>query len=247
MRTIAFMLVALLILSWAPPCVLATTLLDVDANEVSGTPSFVGIKQTEHEQEASSTEKPPKGEKLTGWRKFLDKYVINGPILGSAVGSTAAIFALTALCATPPGFVATMTASVIGGLVGHFAGAYVDDRVGDSYNYSAFDRPPVTKGGVWLEGVGPREQAMYQVDAWGITGATVAQTTQAVLTQAALHLGTSWIPVLGPLARSIGGQMLFGAAGYALGTASDAIDGNVDLGDIGRRWDEEAAARAQNP
>ncbi len=250
MRTIIFILLLTLTFHGLAPSIMATTLLEVEANEVASGPSFANLEEREISTEPSdlhadesNEQSPPSKEKLTGWRRFLDKYAINGQILGSAIGSTAAIFALTVLCATPPGFVATMTASVLGGLVGNYAGSYIDDRVGDSYNYSAFDRPPLTKGGLWLEDVGPREQAMYQLDAWGLTGPTVAQTTQALLTQAALYLSTSWIPVLGPFARSIGGQLLFGATGYALGTASDAIDGNVDLGAIGRRWDERAAQK----
>lgn len=177
------------------------------------------------------------GERSSSVWRFIDKNILNGYVLGSSIGSAVAIAGVCALAVSPPGLLLTMTASTIGGLVGGLAGSYVDDRVGEAYNYSDFRRPPVTKGGLVLEDAGFWEQTMYQIDAWGITGPTVAQVTQAALTRGALHLAGSALPGIGPFVTSIAGQAVIGAIGYGAGCASDVVDGHVSLADYGRRLD----------
>ena len=179
-------------------------------------------------QYSSSKEEKEDEGKVSSSERFIDQWILNGGALGSAIGSIIGCFIFQPLI---PGPVGLVFGTVVGGLIGSLIGNYIDDRIGVAINYSSFDRPPVTKGGMWLEDVGPKEQLMYQIDAWVINGGSIGANLS--------HIGLSL------LARSVPGvgawlsPIVIGVADYVMAVIGDNIDGTVDLGSIGKKWDEE--------
>jgi len=163
-------------------------------------------------------------------QRFIDKWILNGAALGSAIGSVVGVFVFQTLFPGPIGLVA---GTVIGGTIGSLIGSYIDDRHGDAINYTSFDRPPVTKGGMWLKGVGPWEQFMYQVDSWVLNGGSLAST--------ATHIGLSTLARCVPGVGAWLSPVMIGVADYAAAVVADNVDGTIDLASTGRKWDEAAA------
>lgn len=162
-------------------------------------------------------------------QKFIDKWILNGAALGSAIGSLVGVFVFQTFI---PGPVGLILGTLVGGTIGSLIGSYIDDRKGEAINYSSFERPPVTKGGMWLKDVGPWEQFMYQIDAWVINGGGLAANIS--------HIGLSL------LARAVPGigawlsPVMIAVSDYVAAVIGDNIDGTVDLGNIGRKWDGAA-------
>jgi hypothetical protein len=157
---------------------------------------------------------------------FVDKWLINGNAIGNSIGSVVGQSLMALAFGGPVGLlVGTMMGSIIGGYIGNA----IDDRSGIAVNYTAFNRPPVTQGGLWLEGVGPWEQFMYQFDAYVLNGGNIA----GIGVNLAMNTMAKCIPGLGSLANPI----LLVIVGYLAGCVADNVDGMIDLGLVGRRID----------
>lgn len=159
-------------------------------------------------------------------QKFIDKWIVNGGALGSAIGSIIGCFVFQTFF---PGPVGLILGTLVGGTIGSLIGTYIDDRNGEAINYTSFKRPPVTKGGIWLKGVGPWEQFMYQVDAFALNGGSIG----ANLSHITLSLLAKSVPGIGAWLSPI----VIGLSDYVCGVIGDNIDGEIDLGDIGKKWD----------
>ena len=163
---------------------------------------------------------------------FVDKWLINGNAIGNSIGAVVGQSLVGLAFGGPVGL---FLGSILGSTVGGYLGNMVDDRNGIAVNYTAFNRPPVTQGGIWLENVGPWEQFMYQFDAFVLNGGNIA----GIGTNLLMNTMARTIPGLGSLANPI----LLTIVGYLAGCVADNIDGLIDLGLIGRRID---VARGQS-
>lgn len=159
---------------------------------------------------------------------FLDKWILNGGSIGSAVGATLGQYLGTVLAPGPVGWV---VGSLIGGLLGGVIGTLIDNQIHNSYNYTAFDRPPLEQGGFVLEGVGPWEQGLYQVDQWVISGGAIG----SLVGHFGVNLFGSLIP--GGLGRFLSTYLGIFLADAFFGTIGDNLDGFIDLGLLGREID----------
>ena len=162
----------------------------------------------------------------TSSQKFIDKWILNGGALGSAIGSIIGCFVFQTFF---PGPVGLVLGTLVGGTIGSLIGTYIDDRKGEAINYTSFKRPPVTKGGIWLKGVGPWEQFMYQVDAFVLNGGSIGANIS--------HIGLSLLAKSVPGVGAWLSPIVIGVADYVAAVIGDNIDGKVDLGDIGKKWD----------
>ncbi len=162
-------------------------------------------------------------------KDFIDKFVINGNAIGGAAGATIGQWLGTVMLPGPVGWV---VGSMAGGLVGGILGNVIDNQVHLGYNYAAFNRPPMESGGLILEGVGPWEQAFYQVDQWVVNGGGIA----SLVAHFGVNLVGGFIPgPLGKFLQSYIGIFVFDAI---FGTLGDNVDGMIDGGLIGRKLDE---------
>lgn len=207
-RFVAVLLVVTMLAASAPHCALAL----------------------EPETTQSETGQPDTTQKV---KNFVDKWIINGNAIGNAIGAVVGSMLFGLVFPGPVGLVA---GSFIGSTLGGFIGAAIDDRVGIAVNYAAFNRPALTSGGVWLEGVGPWEQAFYQFDNWVLNGGNLASM--------ACHLTLSFAARTIPGAACLAGPIFLMLADYVVGNVGDNIDGLIDLGLVGRKIDE---ARGQAP
>ena len=165
-------------------------------------------------------------------QKFIDKWLLNGGALGSAIGSIIGCFVFQTFF---PGPVGLILGTLVGGTIGSLIGTYIDDRMGEAINYTSFERPPVTKGGIWLKGVGPWEQFMYQVDAFAINGGSIAANIS--------HIGLSLLAKSVPGVGAWLSPVAIFVADYVAAVIGDNIDGNVDLGNIGKKWDNKKSSK----
>ena len=165
-------------------------------------------------------------------QKFIDKWILNGGALGSAIGSIIGCFVFQTFF---PGPVGLILGTLVGGTIGSLIGTYIDDRKGEAINYTSFERPPVTKGGIWLKGVGPWEQFMYQVDAFALNGGSIAANIS--------HIGLSLLAKSVPGVGAWLSPVAIFVADYLAAVIGDNIDGNVDLGNIGKKWDQKKKAK----
>lgn len=160
---------------------------------------------------------------------FIDKWILNGNSIGGAAGATIGQWLGTIMAPGPVGWI---VGSLVGGMIGGIIGTLIDNQIHNAYNYASFSRPPLEDGGFWLEGVGPWEQAMYQVDQWAISGGGLASLVA--------HFGVN---LLGAAIPGPAGKFLSSYAGIFLfdaifGTLGDNVDALVDGGDLGRELDE---------
>jgi len=199
----------------------STLFAATESNDVSKT-----LEQdvAEHIQAANSKNSDDSEGSKTS--RFLDKWIINGNAIGNSIGAVIGQ-SLAMLAFGPAGLI---VGSIVGSLMGGYIGNAIDDRTGIAINYTAFNRPPVTQGGIWLENVGPWEQFMYQFDAYVLNGGAIAGLSVNLL----MNTMARTIPGLGMLANPI----LLALTMYFAGTVADNIDGMMDLGLIGRRIDE---------
>jgi uncharacterized protein YcfJ len=199
------------------------------ASPVLASDSVAQLEQevSEHVKAAASTDEGSK------FANFADKWLVNGNAIGNSIGAVVGQSLIGLAFGGPVGL---FLGSVIGSTVGGYLGNMVDDRVGLAINYTAFNRPPVTQGGLWLEGVGPWEQFLYQFDAYVLNGGAIAGIGANLL----LNTMARTIPGMGALANPI----ILVLASYFAGTLADNVDGMLDLGLVGRRID---VARGQGP
>ncbi|MBI4858674.1 MAG: hypothetical protein HY815_00120 [Candidatus Riflebacteria bacterium] len=151
-------------------------------------------------------------------RGFIDKWVLNGGNIGGAIGAVAGQALGTALF---PGPTAMVLGSFVGNQIGQIIGEYTDNKVGEAYNYAAFNRPGLGQdgGGFILPNAGPYEQAFYQLDRWVISGGFLASM--------GMHFGLNYLGRVVP-----GGQILLRPltmiiADYVAGSIGDNIDGST--------------------
>jgi hypothetical protein len=160
---------------------------------------------------------------------FMDKWILNGGSIGGAAGATLGQYLGTVMMPGPIGWV---VGSLIGGLVGGVVGTLIDNQIHRAYNYTAFDRPPMESGGLVLEGVGPWEQGLYQVDQWVISGGNIG----SLLGHFGVNLFGAFIP--GGLGRFLSTYTGIFLADALFGTIGDNLDGFIDLGLLGREIDK---------
>jgi hypothetical protein len=175
---------------------------------------------------SESCKAPSSAEEISETSLFIDKWLINGNAIGNSIGAVVGQSLVGLAFGGPAGL---FIGSVIGSTAGGWVGSLIDDRMGVAINYSAFDRPPVTEGGIWLKDVGPWEQAMYQVDALVLNGGNIAGIGSNLI----MNIMARTIPGMTMMANPI----LLTLVGYVTGTVADNIDGMVDLGLIGRQID----------
>jgi len=158
---------------------------------------------------------------------FADKWLINGNAIGNAIGAVMgqSVFSLVF---GPAGWV---VGSIVGGVAGGLVGEWVDNKIYKSYNYAAFNRPPLGEpGSIVLENAGPMEQLLYQIDSRILIGGNIT----ALVAHFGINLAARSMPggrlPLDPVALAI--------ADYLAGIIGDNVDGLMDLSAVGRRLDE---------
>lgn len=163
---------------------------------------------------------------LDGPADFVDLWVINGNAIGNAVGAVAGQMAFTALLG--PG--AWAIGSIVGAVGGGFIGEWADNKVHRSFNYAAFNRPPLGEpGSLVLKDAGPMEQFLYQVDSRIVNGGN--------LFTFGAHFGINLLIRAIPGGGAMIAPVALGIADYVAGTIGDNLDGMVDLSAIGAHMD----------
>jgi len=157
---------------------------------------------------------------------FVDKWVISGNAIGNSVGAVAGQMLVTALFG-PAGWV---VGSLVGSFAGGMLGEYVDNKIHKSYNYAAFNRPPLGEpGSLILKDAGPLEQLLYQIDARAINGGNMATF--------AAHFGMNLIGRSIPGCAGLLNPVLMIVVDYLAGILGDNLDGLVDPSAVGARLD----------
>jgi len=239
-RVLAWALAIVVTLPTSVSAVEATNLLGTSATAVEGAPTFGGLadRSTAPAERSGIRGLLDRTVLDTRWR---DRYLWVGQTIGSAVGTVAAV----ALCATvglPAASMAGIAVGVAGSTAGSFIGAWLDDRNGsDSTNPAASSRPPFsTREGLWLQNVGPCEQAAYQTDVYGLSGSTVAGLVAYGVAGFTGVLADRLLPGSSPVIRTVTQSAIGATIGAVGGTLFDHADSAVDLGtSVGRpldRW-----------